>query len=546
LTDRSWSLNITGAMDRKPIVEWGFLAVCLGIGLFACLWYRSPLLDDSYICFRFARNLFRGEGLVYNPGEFVEGYTTLSWVLLLFLSFPPGLNIETYSSTLGIASTLACVWIVWIYSRRRNDTLTPLCWIAVLLVATNAYLAYWSGKGMETPLFVLLVTAGALAAAQRFEGKGNGWSWGGWFGLAAVTRPEAILYAAFAAFCLLLRTFIKKEKWTPALVGTTLAAVPFLVQLLWRIGYYGELLPNTFYAKLDSNAAFYVRGVDYLWRGLQAQPLAAVGIVASTLLCYRLTPAARFLVGFVWLGLGSVVLMGGDHFHGFRMIVPFVPLLYFLLQEVVLALAEGYRGEIGKRGTGLAGIVLLVLIAKGWFCLHHGLLNAYNEALVEDMNDRRIYGEWIAEHSEPGDWIATAASGLLPYVADRPSIDCLGLTDKHIAHLDVELGTGYPGHEKGDGAYILSREPRFILPDHRLAPKAYFSEDFRYMFAGRTGLDFLELPELDQWYELKVDRIGQKFLHVYERRKEKVENPEKRSTLDLERLKSLRPVGWDG
>ena len=66
------------------------------------------------------------------------------------------------------------------------------------------------------------------------------------------------------------------------------------------------------------------------------------------------------------------------------------------------------------------------------------------------------------------------------------------------------------------------------------------------MFAGRTGLDFLQLPELDQWYQLRVEKIGPKFLHVYERREKKVENPEKRTTIDPERLKAIRPVDWNG
>ena len=38
--------------------------------------------DDAYISFRYAENLVRGEGLVYNPGERVEGYSNLLHVLI--------------------------------------------------------------------------------------------------------------------------------------------------------------------------------------------------------------------------------------------------------------------------------------------------------------------------------------------------------------------------------------------------------------------------------------------------------------------------------
>jgi len=45
-------------------------------------WSREPyLLDDAFISFRYARNLVEGHGLVYNPGERVEGYTNLLWTL---------------------------------------------------------------------------------------------------------------------------------------------------------------------------------------------------------------------------------------------------------------------------------------------------------------------------------------------------------------------------------------------------------------------------------------------------------------------------------
>ena len=39
--------------------------------------------DDAFISFRYARNLAEGHGLVWNPGEAVEGYTNFLWVVLM-------------------------------------------------------------------------------------------------------------------------------------------------------------------------------------------------------------------------------------------------------------------------------------------------------------------------------------------------------------------------------------------------------------------------------------------------------------------------------
>src|SRR3989442_4318999 len=39
--------------------------------------------DDCFISFRYARHLAAGQGLVWNPGERVEGYTNFLWVILM-------------------------------------------------------------------------------------------------------------------------------------------------------------------------------------------------------------------------------------------------------------------------------------------------------------------------------------------------------------------------------------------------------------------------------------------------------------------------------
>ena len=49
------------------------------------------LTDDAFISFRYAQNLLDGHGLVFNPGELVEGYSNLLWVLLVSFGMKLGL-----------------------------------------------------------------------------------------------------------------------------------------------------------------------------------------------------------------------------------------------------------------------------------------------------------------------------------------------------------------------------------------------------------------------------------------------------------------------
>ncbi len=86
-----------GPNDRRqgPAAAWTSLSapgrwlVACGLvaslaGLLAHAWSYRFLTDDGFISLRYSRNLARGHGLVFNPGEApVEGYTNFLWVLAL-------------------------------------------------------------------------------------------------------------------------------------------------------------------------------------------------------------------------------------------------------------------------------------------------------------------------------------------------------------------------------------------------------------------------------------------------------------------------------
>ena len=61
---------------------WALIALCI-VGLLAHGFYQRFLCDDAYITFRYARNVAAGNGLVFNPGEHVEGFSNFLWMLQL-------------------------------------------------------------------------------------------------------------------------------------------------------------------------------------------------------------------------------------------------------------------------------------------------------------------------------------------------------------------------------------------------------------------------------------------------------------------------------
>ena len=52
----------------------------------------------------------------------------------------------------------------------------------------------------------------------------------------------------------------------------------------------------------------------------------------------------------------------------------------------------------------------------------------------------------------------------IPYESESNRYVTVGLNDAHIRHTSTaDLGKGRAGHEKGDGKYVLSRSPDYIL-----------------------------------------------------------------------------------
>ena len=83
--------------------------------------------DDAYLSFRYADNLVNGHGLVFNPGERVEGITNLLWTVLFVPVLAAGLDPAPVSASMGMVASVLLMIATWRLSGGH--------WLAVLLVA---------------------------------------------------------------------------------------------------------------------------------------------------------------------------------------------------------------------------------------------------------------------------------------------------------------------------------------------------------------------------------------------------------------------------
>ncbi len=215
------------------------------------LWFLDWYIEDAAISFAYARNWAEGEGLVPYPGaERVEGYSNPTWVLLLAIGEWFGVDgfrsSKVMQAVLG-AFTVPLVYLLGREASRRGDTGVPV--VAAGFLALSTTHAIWSASGLENALFSFLLAAALLRSAVEIRAGGFPWSAALWM-LLALTRPEAILYAAVAGAMTAVFTLHRGVGHT--FRWLTVFFVPFIAYHAVRIVYFAWEFPQTYYAKMGT------------------------------------------------------------------------------------------------------------------------------------------------------------------------------------------------------------------------------------------------------------------------------------------------------
>ncbi len=470
-------------LDRVP---WFALSAGLLIahGLFYVLTLGGDAVDDAYISFRYARNAILGHGLVFNPGERVEGFTNFLWTTLMIPLEGSGVDVGRASIVLGVLFAAGILWLVLRFDRGGGGRL------AALLLSVDGTFALWAVGGLETALFGFLILAGAVLYVR--EQRAGAWPYSGiFFALAAMTRPEGALVfgltvAHQAAWRILAERRLLTRRDVERVLGFLVIFAPYW---LGRWAYYRSFLPNSFYAKVSPGGpgAQLARGWAHLSQFIGVHlgwiillpPLVALGAALYRGLlrppeAQRETTATRFFwatyFALVLVGYAAyIVYVGGDWSVG-RFFLPLLAPFYLLL-AAGLGDAWGWvrrrwplSGAASARVTVAAGTALaaLLFVFSSWNGEYGIFIRGFNAATATVA--RETMGRWLRTNAPRGTWIAVDAAGQVPYFSDLPAIDMFGINDLHIGRLPVAtLGQGTPGHEKFDLGYVISRAPTYVI-----------------------------------------------------------------------------------
>jgi hypothetical protein len=211
------------------------------------------LFDDAMISMRYARNFAEGYGLVWNPGgPPVEGYTNPLWVV--FMAFWHLFPISASKMSLAIQlSALALLALNLVFVRRIALLLSrgsdTVALIAVLLTALYLPLNNWSLQGMEVAALAPLVSWATWLALRGMQSGG----FSPWLylllGTGTLIRMDAAV--VLVVVTLFLAIADKEHRARHLLYGLGTLLIFGGAQTLFRWVYYGDLLPNTYYLKLE-------------------------------------------------------------------------------------------------------------------------------------------------------------------------------------------------------------------------------------------------------------------------------------------------------
>lgn len=419
------------------------------LSLLLAIQYGVCTQDDAFISFRYAENWARGLGWVFNPEERVEGFSNPSWTLLFGLVFKIGLDPVLASLIMGYLSLV--LYIVCTHKFLNVFCVpTPYIWVTLLLLGIDPSLTLESVQGLESVFYAAVVT-GFLAVGlnERLQHNKHRMS----LVLAmllCITRPDAPLFVGLAYSGLILWDRDWRKSLLP--LGLIMLWLGIITGIRWI--YYGDILPNTAYAKVGGLAI--ERGIQYCWRHLLTHPIMWLAIPFSIwgLLFNRHVRHSSWILWCTLPYLLYIIAIGGDFKPTSRFLLPLGG-LWLPIVVLHLPTRRSILISIIFIGIGLGSRVPLYKNSQFWA-----------EDRRNNLVARKVVGEWIDQHTPPETLIAMHSIGVVPYYANRVTIDMWGLTDRVIARTPAsKFGSGMAGHEKSNPSYVFARKPDIYLPE---------------------------------------------------------------------------------
>ena len=420
-------------------------------------------LDDAWIHFQFARNLARGNGWSFNPGQPTSGSTAPLWTILLATLYFVGGDFPIAGQAASAIGYLGTVGMTYALGRRLVADRRWPAWLAAAIVALNGRMVWAGLSALETCLFTALSLA-AIRSYLRDRDDGHyRLRTAAMFGLAALSRPEGYLLFALSIVLWIIAPLPRcpQPGFPPPAVGDSggyrqrqrpslplpLSLLAVLVTFAAIVAPYlwfsfrtsGHWLPNTYHAKatvglrpdmdflsvaaryliLDNPLLlpFYVLGIGFLMRSAPLLSLWSVGLP----LAYAFLHATLYQ-------------------HG-RYLMPLIPVNALIgvtgLAWFPVWARKQSRTAWARRVTAIWQVpwsrwALLAALLLGTAWRLPTMCGQYARN-VREINQMHVaIGRWAAEHTPTDSVLALNDIGAIGYISQRPVFDLAGLVTPEV------------------------------------------------------------------------------------------------------------------
>ncbi len=446
-----------------------FLLLCISV---FSTYKKRWVCDDAFISYRYAKNLINGNGLVYNIGERVEGFTNFLWTIIIAAGMLFDIDPINTSYYLGILLFILSLVILYMFqlnlekitNNYKNSFFFPF---VVLSYAFNHHVQVFATGGLETSLFSFLAISGTyfLIFSEEIKVKQLSILI---FTLSAMTRPDGLIFI-FTSFIYLVLAekdfnIFQLSKIHKVIGKLIIVYLPFILIFIpyWilRYNYYGWFFPNTFYAKSGSET-YFSKGIAYLKLYFSAY---YVFLSIPILLIYSMFHKKnsiwskdiklKFLLGIALpciLYISYYTKVGGDFMFA-RFYIPIVSFLYLIIFFIL-------RNLFSKK-IYLIFSCLVLLSTIGFYDIYKSRQypiidevsdenKVYKKEYISQIAD--VLKKWAPFFQQAEVRIAIAGSQAFfayylnpPYVLEASN----GLTDEFIAHMPLEKRSNMVGHER--------------------------------------------------------------------------------------------------
>ena len=268
--------------------------------------------DDAFITMRTVDNFVHGYGLRFNVCERVQSYTNPLWMFLLSAGY--WVTLEPFYTVIGISIVISVVAFCLLAQTTTRTDVAPVA-IAMGLVFSRAFVDY-STSGLENPLSHLLAIVFLLVAVdpRRMVDEQRRILWAGLIaGLAMLNRLDAgLLYLPSLA----LLVWEHRDRRRAVIRQLAIGFAPLIAWEAFSLVYYGFLLPNTAYAKLNLQLPRHLlvrNGLNYFLDLAVRDPWSAILLTAGLVMALgngsrQQRALSAGIVGY----LAYVVWIGGD------------------------------------------------------------------------------------------------------------------------------------------------------------------------------------------------------------------------------------------